>query len=141
MTARELLAELEAAGITVTCEGQDLRVRANPGVTLTPYLDRIRKMKPELLALLEQSLQARIVAAATVDPGQFDRALFDSLMADWDRSELLAKRLADGWEQIEQAKAEGMDVARWESFWLNLLVEYKRACQGLPMEATPADQP
>ncbi len=86
-------------------------------------------------------LRTRIIAVATVPAGQFDRALFDSLMASWEHSELLAERLADGWERIERAVADGQDIAAWESFWLELLGQYERACAGIPTEAAAGDQP
>lgn len=141
MTVRKLLAELEAAGIQVTREGDVLRVRGEPGVTLAPYIDRIRELKPEILTYLTLPLQARIIAVATVEPGQFDRAVFDALMATWERGGLLTARLEEGWRRIEAAEAAGRDVAEWEDFWLSLLADYERACQGITSEATMGDKP
>jgi hypothetical protein len=48
-----LLRELEAAGVHVTREGDTLRVRGEPGVSLVPYRDVIREYKPALLAELQ----------------------------------------------------------------------------------------
>ena len=80
MTARELLVDLVAAGITVTREGDNLRVRALPGVSLTPRLDCIRDHKPALLAEL---LQVRIVALLDVEREHFDRPEYERLLAMW----------------------------------------------------------
>lgn len=41
------------------------------------------------------------------------------------RRKQLAKRLDDGYARIDQAVAEGKDVAAWETFWLSLLQEYE----------------
>jgi hypothetical protein len=46
------LAELEAAGIHLTREGDAVRARGEPGVSLAPYRDTIRASKPALLAEL-----------------------------------------------------------------------------------------
>ena len=81
MTARALLAELDAVGIAVTREGDNLNVRGEPGVSLTPYLDRIRDHKPALLATFH--LQDQIVAAASAAQDAFDRVLYDELWQRW----------------------------------------------------------
>jgi len=80
MSVPALLAELEAAGVHVTFAGDNLRVRANPGVPLSPYVDQIRANKP---ALLRELLQRRIVAALDVEPHDFDRTAYDRLWVLW----------------------------------------------------------
>ena len=80
MTAAALLAELEAAGINLTREGDNLRVRAQPGVSLAPYVERIRAHKPELL---KEVLQRRIVEALNAEPENFNRAEYDHLWRLW----------------------------------------------------------
>jgi hypothetical protein len=76
-----LLADLEAAGVRLSLSGDDLRFQTRHGVSITPYRERIAARKPALLAEL---LRARIIEAVTVDPGQFDRAEYDRLMARWE---------------------------------------------------------
>ena len=80
MSARAFLAELDAAGVRLTLAGDDLRYQTRPGVSIAPYRDRIASLKP---ALVVELLQAAIVAAATVEPGQFDRSRYDQLWAQW----------------------------------------------------------
>jgi hypothetical protein len=41
------------------------------------------------------------------------------------RERSLYLRLEDGYSRIEQALAEGKNVARWEDLWLMLLKEYE----------------
>jgi TubC N-terminal docking domain len=54
MGARELLADLSSAGISITASGQSLIVR--PASKLTkPMRDALNEAKPELMALLRQS--------------------------------------------------------------------------------------
>jgi hypothetical protein len=71
-----LLAELEAAGIQVTPQGENLRVRGEPGVNLAPYLERIM---PHKSVPLRQLLQRQIVAAVDVEPPDFDQQHYDDL--------------------------------------------------------------
>ncbi len=80
MNACDLLAELDAAGITITRDGDNLNVRGAPGVSLAPYLDRIREHKPALLAEL---LKVRIVAVLNVEREHFDRPEYQRLLARW----------------------------------------------------------
>lgn len=54
MNAAALLAELDAAGIHLACEGDRLRVRGEPGVRLAPYVERLREHKPALRAALRE---------------------------------------------------------------------------------------
>ena len=81
MTVPALLAELDAAGVSVTREGDNLNVRGAPGVSLAPYLDRIRDDKPGLLAELQ--LREQIMAAASAAQDAFDRAAYDELWRRW----------------------------------------------------------
>lgn len=43
----------------------------------------------------------------------------------------LERRLAEGYEKIEEAIAKGQDVASWERFWIELLHEYEEICNRL----------
>jgi hypothetical protein len=52
VNAVALLAHLETAGVQVSRDGDNLRVRGKPGVSLAPYLEQIRKLKPKLLGVL-----------------------------------------------------------------------------------------
>jgi hypothetical protein len=54
MSARTLLAELEAAGMRLSLAGDDLRFQTRPGVSIAPYRERILANKPALLATLRQ---------------------------------------------------------------------------------------
>ena len=54
MSGAALIAELAAAGIHVTREGDNLRVRGEPGVRLAPYTERLREHKPALLVALRE---------------------------------------------------------------------------------------
>jgi hypothetical protein len=47
------------------------------------------------------------------------------------RSEILARRLDDGYRRIDQAIATGADVSAWETFWIDLLHEYEAVCDEL----------
>jgi hypothetical protein len=81
VTAAALLAELNAAGIRVTRQDDQLRVRANPGVSITPFRESITGHKPALLA--ELRLREQIVSAAPVAEASFDRAAYDELWRRW----------------------------------------------------------
>jgi len=37
----------------------------------------------------------------------------------------LERRLDDGYQRIEQGIADGIDVSRWEEFWIDLLRQYE----------------
>jgi hypothetical protein len=82
MRATQLLAELAAAGIDVSRAGDNLRVRAHPGVRLTPHVACLRQHKSALLAEL---LKREIVAAVTVDAAEFDRPGYERLLTLWAR--------------------------------------------------------
>ncbi len=41
------------------------------------------------------------------------------------RQSALERRLHDGYLRIDQAIANGEDVASWEDFWFSLLAEYE----------------
>jgi hypothetical protein len=45
-----------------------------------------------------------------------------------DRLRLLAGRLEDGYQRIDQAALAGHDVTAWETFWIKLLREYEHVC-------------
>jgi hypothetical protein len=80
VNAAALLAELTASGIHVTRIGDNLRVRAAPGVSIATHRERLKTQKP---ALLKELLRQQIVAAATVESQNFDRATYDHLWALW----------------------------------------------------------
>ena len=61
MNARELLVELDAAGVTLARDGDNLRFETRPGVSINPHRERIITNKPALLAALT-SLDTEIVA-------------------------------------------------------------------------------
>ena len=46
----------------------------------------------------------------------------------------LEARLNDGYDRIESARRDGLDVTRWESFWLDLLHQYEAAYDSLHSE-------
>jgi hypothetical protein len=75
-----LLAEVAAAGIQVTRDGDNLRVRVRRGTSLAPYMERITANKP---ALLRELLQRQIVQTLDVDRDDFDRPAFDALWVRW----------------------------------------------------------
>ena len=81
MSAAALVAVLDAAGIYVSRAGDNLRVRAQPGVSLAPSAEDLRQHKQALLA--ELRLREEIVAAASVSHARFDRARYDELWRRW----------------------------------------------------------
>jgi 5-enolpyruvylshikimate-3-phosphate synthase len=80
MSARGLLAELNAAGIRVSRDGDKLKVKARPGVSIDNWIACIRDHR---LGLLAEIVKAEVVAAASVEPARFDRSRFDTLMQRW----------------------------------------------------------
>ena len=54
MSVSALLAELDAAGVSISRAGESLLVRGASGAGLAPYTERIREAKPALLALLRE---------------------------------------------------------------------------------------
>ena len=52
-----------------------------------------------------------------------------------ERLRLLAGRLEDGYQRIDQAALAGHDVAAWETFWIKLLREYEHVCVKLERAA------
>ena len=80
MNAVTLLADLEAVGIHVSREGDNLKVRGEPGVSLTPYLERIKPHKP---TLLRELLQRQIIVALDVAREDFNRTEYDRLWVLW----------------------------------------------------------
>ena len=47
--------------------------------------------------------------------------------------ETLVARLDDGYDRIDAAQAAGLDVAAWESFWIDLLRQYQAACDAIDL--------
>jgi len=80
VSAAALLAELAAAGIHITREGDDLRVRVRRGTSIAAYLERITAQKP---ALLREVLQRQIIQALDVEPAHFNREEHDRLWTLW----------------------------------------------------------
>jgi hypothetical protein len=81
MSASALLVELEAVGIRLHRDGDDLLASIRPGANFDPFRQRVREHKPALLASL--ALQEQIVAAATAATAAFDRAEYDHLWTEW----------------------------------------------------------
>jgi hypothetical protein len=82
MSAPALLAELDAAGIHLRRDGEDLLVEVPAGASLDPFRERIRLHKPAVLAAL---LKEEIVAALNVEARDFDRPAYLELVALWKR--------------------------------------------------------
>jgi hypothetical protein len=80
LNAAALLLELDAAGVRLWPEGDDLYFQTRPGVSIAPYREHIMAHKPALLAEL---LKARIIEAVAVDPANFDRAAYERLWERW----------------------------------------------------------
>lgn len=81
MTPDALLDDLDAAGVRLFLAGDRLRYQTRPGVSIEPHRERIAANRPALMAAL--ALQERIVVAATAEPGQFNRAAYDTLWEEW----------------------------------------------------------
>lgn len=75
MIASAFLAELERAGVRLEREGEQVRYRTAPGVSIDPYRARIAALKPALLAALDWH------AAVWLPPEQFNRPEADRLHA------------------------------------------------------------
>jgi hypothetical protein len=80
MIAPALLAELAAAGVRLSRDGDDLIAEIRPGAAVDPYREQIAAHKP---ALLVELLQRRIIAAVDVEPAAFDRTELDRLWTRW----------------------------------------------------------
>jgi hypothetical protein len=80
MSSADLLQELEAGGVHLSRDGDDLIADMRRGASLEPFRERIIANKPALLAEL---LKAEIIAAVTVAPADFDRAAYLRLMEHW----------------------------------------------------------
>lgn len=52
-----------------------------------------------------------------------------------DRRRILEGRLEDGYRRIEEARVRGLDIRKWEDFWLQLLDEYEAVCDHLGRKA------
>ena len=80
MNVTALLAELDAAGIRLGRDGDDLVADVLPGAELDAYRERIQQNKP---ALVKELLQREIVEAAAAVGGAFDRDAYDALWVRW----------------------------------------------------------
>lgn len=80
MSTIDLLAECTAAGISISRDGDDLRIRASRDADLARLATRIRDNKP---ALHEQLLKQEIMALAHGPTDSFDRERFNTLFAEW----------------------------------------------------------
>jgi hypothetical protein len=76
-----LLDGLAAAGIHLMRDGDSIWADVEEGADIGPYVARITEHKAALLAALD--LRERIIAAATADPPDFDRAAYDGLWRRW----------------------------------------------------------
>jgi hypothetical protein len=97
MTAASILADLRVAGITITRDGDNLRLRAAPGVALAPYLEVVRAHKPALLTALRG-----------------------------DPADALVSSLEQGWDWLTR-HPHHPEYAAFEERWLARLCEYERA--------------
>ena len=61
-----LLNALAGTGVCLSRAGDALRYQTRPGVSIAPYVERIRQDKPGLLT--ELRLREQIIAAVDVDP-------------------------------------------------------------------------
>jgi hypothetical protein len=75
-----LLLELDATGVRLWSEGDDLYFQTRPGVSIAFYRVHIMAHKPALLAEL---LKTRIIETVTANPADFDRAEYERLWARW----------------------------------------------------------
>ena len=107
MSARALLAELDAAGVRLSLAGIDLRYETRPSVSIEPYREHIVANKPVLLTEL---LKVEIMAALNVEPADFDRPAYLRLMARWYAAEadVAAGSPGDG----ERRTGEPQDAAQ-----------------------------
>ncbi len=80
MSAAGLLADFEAAGITLTRNGDRLHYQTRRGVRIAPYRARILQNKP---AILVELLQREIMEAAAAMGSAFDRERFKALWRQW----------------------------------------------------------
>jgi hypothetical protein len=81
MTADGFLDMLAGRGILLVRDGDSIAADVSPDADLACHAQTIRAHKPALLAAL--ALRARIIAAVTVDPANFDRPAYDALWARW----------------------------------------------------------
>ena len=81
MNAPAFLDELTTAGVRLSLAGDDIRFETAPGVSVAPFRERIVASKSVLVS--ELRLRQRIIAAVTVEPSAFDRAVYDDLWREW----------------------------------------------------------
>lgn len=75
-----LLNDLTTAGFQLHRDGDRVQVIPPSGASLDPFRERIRQNKP---ALLQELLQAEIIAALDVAPEHFDCQQYDELWQRW----------------------------------------------------------
>ena len=102
MTARELLASLEADGVRLTIKGDRLVLDAPKGVLSPSQIEEIRPYKPELLAILSER---RGKPASEEGP---ERDSFDDIVEDARRFQREGK--PGPWEAFTMT-AEALDAA------------------------------
>ncbi|RMF98834.1 MAG: amino acid adenylation domain-containing protein, partial [Gammaproteobacteria bacterium] len=104
MTASELLAELEAAGVELWADGEQLHYRAPAGALSSERLQALRELKPQLLAALTaqrltplSDQQRSFWLLGALDPGRIaaHEQFLLRIAAPVDRSQV-----ASAWEQI-----------------------------------------
>lgn len=74
----------------------------------------MRRRHPNVSAEPQAAVVTDCVPACSDDPDE--------------RLGLLARRLEDGYQRIDQAALAGHDVSAWETFWVKLLREYEHVC-------------
>ena len=106
MSASALLAELQAAGVTLAATGDRLTVEAAPGIITPELTARLRAFKPELLAILAGDAAANDDHERDTEPAQdlpllAALAEFDALI---ERLCDLSRYPADVREEMRQAR-------------------------------------
>ncbi len=76
MTARELLAQLEAEDVRLTVKGDRLVLNAPKGVLSSERIEQLRPFKPELLAIV---IERQRKSASVEEP---ERDSFDNIVED-----------------------------------------------------------
>ena len=116
MTARELLASLEADGVRLTIKGDRLVLNAPKGVLSAARIKEIRPHKPELLAIVSER---RPQPTLEERPG---RDSFDDIVADasrfqldgkpgpWEAFTMSAEALTDAIADLSRELREDLDL-------------------------------